>query len=230
VSNVSMDHIPPEGVKGHPAKRPARVEKFQEILFSLNIGYAVAYALFVYDRSCRIAMNAPEVVLRILETFSSFRSHVAPFIVHLRTKSDLLRDTVIYESGFVVVVITVTLLLYFLLRLCVCCWLYIVHATWRPQDSFLSFALYATPRLSELIIAAALLYLVRDLAPWCGAIVFTLHYIVWIVVVGERDHGNFIAPVLASLPLSTIVPLSGFAWLRYVKMLRNQRISQVSTA
>jgi hypothetical protein len=247
-----MKSIPLERAKDHPADKRELLQKFQEILFSMNVGFAITYGLFAYDGSSRIATNAPDVIQRILETFSRFRRHVAPFTVHLRTKSDLLRDAIVYEAFFVALVLSVALLLYFLVRLCVrsiratvffaaasglaaliavpCCWLYIVHATWGFRDSFLSFEGYGSTCLSELVIAAGLVYFFRDRALWYGTVAFTLHYAVWIVVIGERDHGNFIAPVLASLPLSIVFPLSGFVWLRYVRMLRNEVISQGGVA
>ena len=243
-----LKSIPPQG---HRADKRERLQRFQEILFSMNIGFAITYGLFAYDGSSRIAANAPDVIRGILETFSRFRRHLAPFTVHLRTKSDLLRDTILYEAVFVALVLSVTVLLYFLVRLCVrsnratvffaatsglaaliavpCCWLYIVHATWGFRDS-LSFAGYGTTCFLELVIAGGLIYFFRDRALWYGTVVFTLHYAVWIVVIGERDYGTFIAPVLASLPLSIVFPLSGFVWLRYVRMLRNEGISQAGVA
>lgn len=243
-----MKSIPLGTAKNHPADKRKRLQKLQEGLSSINIGFAIAYGLFAYAGSYRKATNATDVIQRILETFSRFRRQLAPFTPHSETKSDLLRDAIVNEALFVALVFSTSLLLYFLLRQCVrpgpttlffaatsglsalisvpCCWLYIVHATWGLQYSFLSFARYGTTCLSELVIAAGLLYLFWDRALWLSTVVFIVHYAVWIVIIGERDNGTFIAPALASLPLSIVFPLSGFVWLRYVRMVRNEAISQ----
>jgi hypothetical protein len=48
----------------------------------------------------------------------------------------------------------------------------------------------------------------------------------WVVAIAERDFGNFIAPVVVSLPLSFVFPFSAIAWLRYLRRTRTPSAAQ----
>jgi hypothetical protein len=127
-----------------------------EILFSMNIGFAVAYALFAFDGSHRIAVHTSEIVRDLLDAFSRMLLRIAPLAVHLRTRSAIIREAV-----FVALMFGIALLLYLLVRSFVrtadarlafaaisgpatlialpACWLYIVYATWGFKDDPVTF-------------------------------------------------------------------------------------------
>lgn len=58
-------------MKGVAIQNGDKIRRFHEKLFSLNIAFAISYALFAYDGSSYIAMNAPKGVRDFLETFGS---------------------------------------------------------------------------------------------------------------------------------------------------------------
>jgi hypothetical protein len=232
-------------VKSDQAHNRNRVQSSQEILFSMNIGFAVAYALFSYDGSSRIAVNVSTRVRDILESFSQMLRHIAPLSVHMRTKAQQLRSAVIDEFVFMALLTAIALLLYsgaraigrsnhgrFLvaaisglaaLAAVPGCWLYIVHATWFNYEPRTFWRSYGYISILEIAVAGGLLYLVRNQAIWRGTLVLALHYVFWVAAISERNYGNLIAPIIVSLPLSLVFPLSGFAWLRYVRTLQAQK-------
>lgn len=226
-----------------PAFELGRVQRSHEILFSMNVGFAVAYALFAYVGSSHIALHASTRVRDFLQAFGQALLRIAPLGVHMRTKADLLKSAVIHEAVFAAIMLGIALLLYWLVRLFARtavgwdafgpisgiaalaavpgCWLYIVHATWGVYDSGTFWDSYGCVSALEIILASGLLYLVRSQSAWWSAFVFGLHFIFWVLVIGTRDYGNFIAPILVSMPLSLVFLLSGIAWLRYVRELRS---------
>ena len=226
-------------VKNDQAHKRNRVQDSQEILFSMNIGFAVAYALFAYDGSSRIAVNAPRGVRDLLQALGRTLRRLAPLGVHMRTKAQFLRSAVIDEVVFIVFLSAIALLLYWVARsfrqshggrfvfaaisgltalsAVPGCWLYIVRATWFDYEPLTFWRSYGYISVLEIVVAGGLLYLVRDQATWRGTLVLALHYVFWAAAIAGRHYCNFIAPIIVSLPLSFVFPLSGFAWLRYVR-------------
>jgi hypothetical protein len=212
-----------------------------ESLFSLNVGFAIAYALFAYDGSSYIAMRAPNSIREFLEGFSSALLRIAPLSEHMRIRREIWRSNLIREVVFVGVVLSVALILYLLARAfektvivdltfvsvsgfaalaaVPGSWFYIVNMTRRVSDpdTFWGTSEYAF--LLETTVVGGFIYLMRNHAIWRGTVMFGLHYFFWVFVV-MRD-GHFLAPVDASVPLSLLFPCSGFAWLRYVDALHS---------
>lgn len=223
------------------AYKQNKAQRLQEILFSLNIGFAVVYALFAFDGSSRVPVHASKGPREFLESFQLMLGRIAPLGVHNRTKSEWVRSGIIREAAFGALALGATLLIFLLVRLIARsiarrsifavisgltalvalpgCWLYIVYVTWGLDDPLPFWDTYGSISVLEIAIAAGFLYLVRDQAIWCGILVFSLHYIFWVLVIGGRDYGAFIAPVTMSIPLSVVFPISGFVWLRYVRAL-----------
>lgn len=209
-------------------------------MFSMNIGFAIAYALFAYSGSWHLPSRASKLGGHVLESFSAWLSHIAPTIVSGRTKAEVVNSALIREAVFIGIVIAIAVTCYSIVLLCAksgnaksmfatvsglsaiaavpVCWLYVVHATWGDPPTFWS--TYGTIGILELTAAVGLVYLVRDRPLWNGAVVLVLHFGFWVVAVVERDFGNFIAPVDASLPLSFVFPFSAIAWLRYLQVTR----------
>jgi hypothetical protein len=77
--------------KNDQAHKRNRAQNSQEVLFSMNIGFAVAYALFAYDSSSRIAVNASRGIRDLLQAFGQTLRRIAPLGVHMRTKAQLSR-------------------------------------------------------------------------------------------------------------------------------------------
>jgi hypothetical protein len=95
------------------------IERVNQLLFSMNIGFAIAYALFAYDGSSRIAVHSSKRVRALLETLCETLRGIAPLGVHLRTKAVLLWNAIIRESTFLTTVLGTALLLYRMVRLLV---------------------------------------------------------------------------------------------------------------
>ena len=128
------------------------IRRLDESAFSANIGFAITYALFAYDSVSRLPVNASANSGRLLEAFSRMLFHLAPLVVHMRTKADLLRSVLVREGLFIAVMFVTATLIYWVVRLSTSraaersyfntlagasalvavpfCWLYIVHATW----------------------------------------------------------------------------------------------------
>ncbi len=222
-----------------------KAQRFHEILFLLNIGFAIAYALFAYDGGSYIAIHASKGVRDFLLIFGQTLRRIAPMGVHNQTKGDLLQGAMIYEAVFAALVLGIALILHLFVRLSTRtatgqlvlarmsgmaslvavpgCWLYIVHATWPVSESRTFWGTCGYVSLLEIVVASGLLYFVRNQAIWRGTLVFALQYVFWVVLVVRE--GRSLAPVAVSIPLSLVFPCSGFAWLRYVRALRQQRIS-----
>jgi hypothetical protein len=212
-------------------------KRLLKTVFSLNIGFAITYALFAYDGSSYIATNAPNGVQNVLEAFGNVLRRVAPLVVHMRTKSEHLRSEIVREGLFLALVLVVALVVYSLVLLLgrtsagqlllapvsaittliavPGCWLYIVHATWRGSEPRTFWASYGYAFILEAAVASGLVYLFRNQSNWRGTLVFALHYIFRVgLVLWDRD---WLAPVAISIPLSLVFPCSGFAWLRYAQ-------------
>lgn len=227
-----------------PSYEAQRIQRLNEILFSTNIGFAVAYALFAYDGCSRTAVNAPKGVRDLLAGFSQILRRIAPLGVHMRTKVQLLRSTVIDEVVFLALLSTIAFLMYLLARLLgrsergrrvfvsvsgfaalaavPVCWLYVVSATWFDYEPRTFGGTYGYLSIAEIAVAGGLMYLLRNQPIWRGSIVLALHYFFWIAAIGARNNGNFIAPVIVSLPFSLVFPGACFAWLQYARSTRTQ--------
>jgi|ERR1700693_87829 len=222
------------------AKTNSRITWLHQILFSLNIGFAVAYALFAYDGSSHIAMYGPKDVRDFLEAFSQMLTRIAPLIMHMRTKGEILRSEMIREGLFIALTLSIALLLYLFVKpfartpvgklvfvpipgiaaviAAPACWLYIVHTTGRALEADFFWGTSGYMFVLEAVLAGKCIYLVRNQAIWIGSLVFLLHYAFWILI-AFRD-GHFLAPISSSIPISLAFPCSGIAWLRYVRALR----------
>src|SRR6476646_4315094 len=150
-----------------------------------------------------ISPNVPKIMRDCLEGFARMLVHIAPLVVHGRTKSELLRNEVIREAIFVGLTFAVAIFLYPLtnrmmqtdLRRTVfiplsgvaafgavpACWLYIVHATWSIYEPT-SFALaYGYASLLEVIVVGILLYILRNQPIGYGRTLCVLHYVFWMI-------------------------------------------------
>lgn len=212
------------------------------VYFSSNIGFAVAYALFAYAAGPYRPEYASKQVRESLVAFQSTLIRIAPLNLN-QPPSSLRMSSIIWEAGFLVIMLGVALLLFSLLRLAArasrlrvvfapligiavviavpSCWLYIVKVTGaglvEPQTFWKS---YGAVFLIETATIGGILYLVRKGPVWAGTIVFIFHYIFWVFVMGGRS-----GPVTTTaMVFSLVFPCSGFAWLRYVQALRSQEL------
>lgn len=214
-------------------------------LFSLNIAFAIVYALFAYDGSSYLAVHGPDSVQDSLQAFRTVLSTIAPLAVEMRTKSQHLRSVLTREGLFLVLVIAIALPLYFLVRslertavsrvllvpisaimtviFLPACWLYIVYATWRTVEGPSFWAAFGTIFVLETAVAGALVYFFRNQAIWLGTLVFAFHYVFWAALILRQGH--LLAPLAISLPLSLVFPWSGYAWLRHVQESRQHQTS-----
>ncbi len=214
-----------------------KVQRLSESLFSLNIGFAITYALFAYENSSHLA-DAPKSVRDLLEAFASMLARIASLVVSGRTRSQYLRSVIIREVVFAAIVLGIALLLYLLVRLLARtaasrlvlspisgiaaliavpgCWLYIVHATWSIYDHGTFWGTYGYVFVVEIAVVSGILYLVRNQPIWRGTLIFVLHYVFWVLVMGERSGPT----TNIALVLSIVFPCSGLAWLRYIRGLR----------
>lgn len=213
-----------------------------EGLFSSNIGFAIAFALFTYAAGPYRPVYASKQVRECLVAFQSMLIGIAPLNVN-QPRSSLRVSSIIWEAGFLVIMLGVALLLFLLLRLTArashlrvvlapvigiavvvavpSCWLYIVKVTGvglaEPQTFWKG---YGAVFLIETATIGGILYLVRKGPIWLGALVFVFHYIFWVLVIGVRS-----GPVtITAMVLSLVFPCSGFAWLRYIQALRSQQL------
>jgi hypothetical protein len=213
------------------------MKRLNESLFSLNVGFAVAYALFAYDGSWYIALRGPDFIRKVLVGFSTTLLRIAPVVVHMRTKGAILRSNLIREGVFLILIFGVALFLY----LFVCAfernrlaelifryisgitaliavpgaWFYVVNTTRRVSDPDMFWGTSGYIFLLEVTIVGGLIYLLRNQPVWRGTFVFALHYLFWVFIV--VCDGHFLAPSVMSVLLSFLFPYSGFAWLGYFR-------------
>lgn len=217
-------------------------------LFSLNIAFAITYALFAYDSTSYMAVHAGPVVRSGLEDFAHLLRRIAPLVVNHRTESEHLYSVIIRESVFALLVLGIALVLYLLVRLldqtaagelllvrisavtafvaAPSCWLYIVRATWRGSQISSFWGRYGYFFIVEAAVTGGLIYLVRKQPIWRGAFLFALHYVFWVALVLYEPY--WLAFVTLSIPLSLVFPFSGFSWLRYFQAHRMPTLSQTS--
>jgi len=216
------------------------VRRLHESLFSLNIGFAITYALFTYADAHYLA-NAPKSLQDLLQAFAMLMARFASSVVSGRTRSQWLRSVMIREVVFAVMVLGIAFLLYLLVRLCAraaagrlvfapisgvaalmavpISWLYIVYASWSIYDPGTFWGTYGYISVAEIAVAGGLLYFVRNQAIWRGSLVFALHYVFWVLVIGDLGVRSGPATSIATV-LFPVFPCSGFAWLRYLRGLR----------
>lgn len=218
-----------------------RVLFLHECWFSLNIGFAIAYALFSYEGNGNRAIHASQPVRDFLDAFGALLFRIAPLGTN-KPWSVLHRNFQIWEVGFITVMLGIGMILFLSLRFFArtpacrsvfgpmsglaaliavpACWLYIVHATWSVYDPGTFWGTYGAVFALEVAISSGLLYFVRNQAIWRGTLIFALHYIFLVIVMGQRSG----VPVVVAMPLSLVVPCSGFAWLCYVQAQRSHEI------
>jgi hypothetical protein len=219
-----------------------RMLLLHEWLFSLNIGFAIAYALFAYEGNGDRAVHASKPVRNFLDAFGALLFRIAPLGTD-QPRSILHRHFQIWEVGFIIVMLGIGVLLFLLLRrraqtsagriifsslsgiaalvAVPAFWLYIVHATWSVYDPGTFWRTYGYVSVLEIAATGGILYLVRRGAVRWGILAFALHYIFWVFVMGQRSG----VPVVLSIPLSLVFPCSGFAWLLYVRTPQLQPIT-----
>jgi hypothetical protein len=183
-------------VNGDSVRNRNRVQRLYEILFPMNIGFAIAYALFAYEDSSRIATHSSTGVRDLLQAFAGMLKRIAPLGVHMRTRSELLRSRITREAVFVALVWVIALIVYLLILLInkidfgrlvltsasgvavliavLGCWLYIVHATWNSYEPRTLWDTYGYKSVLEIAAAGGLLYVVRNQEVWRGTLVFAL--------------------------------------------------------
>lgn len=210
-----------------------RIQRFQEVLFSLNIGFAITSSLFIYDAAHHLA-DAPRILRECLDSFAGMIGNVASLALHQGHEVHLARNELIRESIFLGLTLGIALLLYFPVRLtaerpaatrifasvsCITAlmavpifWLYIVHATWSIDEPKSFGATYGYAGISELVIIAAVVYLVRNQPVWRGATVFAIHYVFWMLLMLRHLFSPFVG-----LPLSVVFPASGITCLLWVR-------------
>ncbi|MGB6387669.1 MAG: hypothetical protein WBD25_20290 [Terriglobales bacterium] len=213
--------------------------RFSEIMPPANIGFAVAYALFSYVGCSRIPAHAPVRMQGFLEAFTGTLRSIAPLSGHTHWREALVRREIVEEIVFISIMFGVMLPIYFLaaalaritagrfaasaisavtaIAAVPLCWLYIVYATWGVRDQSSFWDAYGFVALVELVGSGVLLVLVRNRSTYYGMLVVAVHYVFWVVTICERDNGNFIAPIIVSLPLSLVFPGSALVWLSSVR-------------
>jgi hypothetical protein len=207
-----------------------------ELLFSLNVGFAIAFALFAYNSGGNLAIHASKPVRNFLQAFFQILNHVAPLISHL-PRSVLLRNSLVWEIAFVAAVVGLALLSLVVLRIVErtpcrrlvlevvagitavlavpACWLYIVQATWSIYDTGTVWGNYGYMFVLEIAVVGVALYFARGRAPLWGILAFLLHYIFWVFVIGRRSGPSTFGSIL----ISVVFPCSGIAWLAYVRQV-----------
>jgi len=209
-----------------------RSESFN-VLLSLNIGFAIVSAFFIYDTAHHLA-DAPKIVRKCLEAFSRMLYHIAPLGFHWHTKSELRRNAAIREAVFLGLTFAVTLFLYPLTKLAMptdprrrsfvflsglaafgavpATWLYIVRATWSIYEPTSFGNAYGSASVLEIIVVGILLYIFRNQPIGYGRTLCVLHYVFWMVLMGRHGFSEFVG-----LPLSFVFPWSCIAWLRIAR-------------
>ena len=224
---------------GRAVYRRNIAQRFSGIMPSANVGFAVAYALFAYYGCSRTPAHASVKVQGLLEVFDRMLQSIAPLGTHMRSRRELVRSEIIEEVVFIAIMFGVALLIYVLARpfarisanrfasslifgvtalaAVPLCWLYIVYATWGVRDQSTFWHAYGFVDLVELVASGALLVLLRNRSTYYGMLVIAVHFVFWVVTICERDNGNFIAPIIVSLPLSLVFPGSALVWLSRVR-------------
>jgi hypothetical protein len=223
-------------VENQKTQRERRIRLATEVLLSLNLGFGVAYALFAYITDWYFASYAPRPIQKLLEWWGRSFLKVAPLIVSLPPNVRL-RSVILWEVGFVVVMIVVGAFIFGLGRLLrrtpvghfvlgpiagftalaavPGCWFYMIEITRPGPELRQSFwptcgAFFAL----EMTAAVVLVYLFRKRSLWWGTLIFVVHYLVWVCVMGAISG----PPNFGSVVLSPIFPLSGIVWFRYARL------------
>src|ERR1039458_1408873 len=232
-----------EGTKDmsvNEGSKTVRVLFWHQWLFALNIGFAISYALFSYEGNGNRAIHASKPVRAFLDDFGLLLFRIAPLGTD-QPRNVLNRNFQIWEAAFIAVMLGLALVLFLIVRQlaqtsiawtvlpsmsCLAAlaavpsfWLYIVHATWSIYDKGSFWRTYGFVSALELTSVGLILYLIRKWAVSWSIFAFALHYIFWVIVMGQRSG----VPALASIPLSLVFPCSGFVWLLYVRELRLQQ-------
>jgi hypothetical protein len=214
-------------------------QRLSGIMSPANIGFAVAYALFSYVGCSRIPAHASVRVQGFLEAFTGTLRSIAPLSGHTHWREALVRREIVEEIAFIGIMFGVALLAYVLARpfariiagrstfnlifgvtalaAVPLCWLYIVNATWGVRDQSTFWNVYGFVALVELVASGVLLVLLGNRSVYYGMLVIAVHYFFWVLMICERDNGNFIAPIIVSLPLSLVFPGSALVWLTSVR-------------
>jgi hypothetical protein len=209
-----------------------------ELLFSLNIGFAITFVLFAYRHGGFGATHASKPVQRILDGLALLLVRIGPRSTHV-PRSVILRAWLIEEVIFVAMMAGIALLLLVFLRTIPqtatrrlilnpvagitavvavpAGWLCLMHATWTISDTGTVWDNYGYAFVLETALAFVFLYFARERKPIWGILTFILHYIFWcvVIVVGRRSGISTSSSIL----LSVTFPWSGIAWLAYVRQL-----------
>ena len=223
-------------MRNEGTRRERRIRLATEVLFSLNLGFGVAYALFAYITDWYFPSYAPRIIQKLLQGFGRAFLEIAPLIVSAPPNVRR-RSMVLWEVGFVVVMTVVGVFIFGLWRLLrrirvgrfirgpfagftaltavPSCWFYMIEITRPGPELRQSFwptcgAFFAL----EMTAAIVLVYLLRKRSLWWGTSIFVVHYILWVCVMGAISG----PPNFASVVLSPIFPLSGIVWLRYARL------------
>jgi hypothetical protein len=213
------------------------------MLISLNIGFAITSSLFIYEGAQHIA-EAPTLIRQCLESFAKFLAHIASLVVSGRTRVEYLHSVFIRELIFLGLTVGLAILVYssivplmrrygyrllftlvwgvLALFAVPSCWLYIVHATWSIYEPKPFGETYGLASAVEFIAVGVLVYIVRRQPVWHGAIVFGLHYVFWMLLMLR----HMFSPLMG-LALSLAFPASNLIWLLHAQALqwRNTEIS-----
>jgi hypothetical protein len=208
---------------------------FFESLLSLNIGFAIVSALFIYESAYCVA-DAPKIVRECLESFSRLLNQIAPLTYHWHTMPEIRQNRAIREVIFLGLTFAIALFLYPFMKLTQAhlrrrpfislsgfaafaavpaAWLYITDATLRGYHPH-SFAYVLEPWGElEIIVLGLLLYLVRSDHIGFGATVCMLHYVFWLLLMLTNSYSPQVR-----LPLSFVFPWSCIAWLHLRRKVR----------
>jgi len=206
-------------------------QRWREIVFALNVAFAITFALFSYAAGSYHPIYASNLARKGLVAFQALLIRLAPLNAS-RPRSSIIQSWLSWELAFLAVMLSTSIVLVSLWRVSErfrlgegvlhllsgvtslvavpVCWLYVINATGvgsgGPQGFWNT---YGTLSSSEVGIVVCVLYLLRKQPVWCGGLVFTIHFIFWIVVISEQSA----PPVFVSIPLSLVFPCSGFVWL-----------------
>jgi len=207
-------------------------------VLSLNSGFALAYALFQFVSSGRSALNAPQSIRTVHDSFTGLMVELAPLRAN-QTAGALHRSWIVWEVTFVMIMLVASVLPFLVLAtwkhvgfsqklqivlvgglalLSVpACWLYFVRVT-APAFVLRGFG---SVLLLELTGVACVVFLLRNGAFWFSAPVVLLHYAFCTVLTGGYSG----ATTLVEIPLSAFFPAAAIMWLRDLHAIQPRRAS-----
>jgi len=226
------------------AANSRRVQNLHEILFSLNIGFAVAFAVLTFtyypdapNQSARhfllpanhLFLDAAAKVngfLRLDRRDATGREIMAIALIlglatliflalRLIARTVAIRPTLYWVGGLVAFALVPAL------------WIHALNATWISDSTLYPFWRSSQWSLFEVEVplVCAFFFLGRkwSMPMWCGPLVLVVHYAWWTWQMWPSAH----MPLWSARLFFMVFPCSGFAWLIYDRALKQSDQSMV---